>query len=132
MNRARLFLALLTYAAAARAEPPQGTDLNSPIHKWWECHVQPHSPVSCCSEADGHNLTDNDWRQTKDPADPYEIRVEGTWHPVPARAILGPDGCGPDPDTSNASSAKVWYIRYNEIDGTVRLSILCFMPGTFY
>lgn len=64
------------------AEPPPGTDPNSPISQWFRELKQPINGVSCCSISDcrpepvrvydGH----------------YQAWHEGTWLPVPDEAIL--------------------------------------------
>jgi hypothetical protein len=121
-------------ALACFAEPPPGTDLNSPSHKWWECHKVPISPGSCCSEADGHVLSDKDWGITNQLAHPYKVRIEGKWWDVPREHVIADnDGCGPDPNDDTASQAKAWYYVSRGSDGNIKsVAFYCFLAGTMY
>lgn len=56
MNRIRICaaLAMIALACPASAEPPQGADLSSPIHRWFD-QQRNHNGVPgelCCGEAD--------------------------------------------------------------------------------
>jgi hypothetical protein len=121
-------LLFLMSAWAVRAEPPVGMDLTSPAHIWWECHKQPTSGISCCSEADGHVLDDHHWGTSKDG---YWFVAEGQRHDVPMSKVLVGDTCGADPNEATRSEAKVWY-RTVGGDSVVELIVLCFAPGTEY
>lgn len=122
---------LAVAAVAARAAPPPGTNLKSPEHRWWECQVQPSNGRTCCSEADGHVLSDNDWRVSHDH---YQVRVDGTWFDVPPDAVITHDArCGPEPVLAHRGAAKVWYAPLTEANGHVKsLTFYCFLPGTMY
>jgi hypothetical protein len=63
----------------------------------------------CCAEADGHNLSDSEWRQS---GSGYQVRVGGFWFDVPSEAVItGAGRCGPEPDAEHRSEVKVWYVR---------------------
>jgi hypothetical protein len=120
----------LAVTAPAWSAPPQGADLSGSEHLWWECHRQPKDEISCCSEADGHSLGDADWGMT---AAGYWVRVEGKKYDVPDGTILRGDTCGPDPNDSTQSEAKVWYTWSRDMTGAIsNLNVLCFEPGISY
>ena len=122
-------LALLPTVALARGNFPPGAE-----HDWWQCQKQPVTGYSCCSEADGHVLKDEDWRlQDTDKGPIYQIRVEGQWFDVPASAVVNETAqCGPEPNPEHRAMAKVWYTRYNAGNVIASLSIYCFEAGTMY
>lgn len=124
-----MLLALAAVLDVAFGMPPPGTDLSGAEHAWWECNKQPNG-VSCCSEADGHSLSDNQWRI--DPPS-YDVRVEGDWFVVPGSTIISTQVCGPDPDIGKQSEAKVWYVATRDRNGRITdLHIFCFEPGLLY
>ena len=126
MGRVTVAILLLSMATALAA-PPSGTD--SAEHRWWECHRQNKPPnQSCCSISDGHALGDNDWRGGSKG---YEVKIEGIWWSVPQENVIGVGLCGPEPDTDDQTSAKVWYAPEWDLDGKLKNVIFyCFMPGT--
>jgi hypothetical protein len=133
LGLAPLLLALL--ATPLLAKPPSGTDLNSPEHAWWECHVQPARGLLCCREADGHVLADRDWHvQPKaDGTEAYQIRVQGRWFDVPPRAVINESRrCGPEPDVAKRAMAKAWYAPTWDGDQIVSIDVYCFEAGTMY
>jgi hypothetical protein len=69
--------------ATATAAPPQNADPS--LASWFRSLTNPVVGLSCCAEADGHILSDSDWRAN---GDRYEIRVNGTWWPVPPETVL--------------------------------------------
>ena len=74
---------LLLMTLSAQAEPPPGTDLNSPLSKWYQGLRQPDGDhVSCCSLAD---CRPTQIRATKDG---YELSHDGSWIPVPPGKII--------------------------------------------
>ena len=46
------FLALLLFSTPAFAAPPPGTDMDSPIARWFQVLKQPETGYLCCSIAD--------------------------------------------------------------------------------
>ena len=101
---------------SARAEPPQGTDLDSPIHKWFEKQHNAKG-VLCCDRSDGHELDDNEWTTT--PTGEYKVLIQGIWYTIQPYQLVDPHG-GPNP----TSHAIVWYLLINKIP-----IIFCFTPG---
>lgn len=123
-------LLLLLFMGEAVAAPLPGTDLNSPRHAWWECHRMPNGNGSCCSETDGHALTDTEWRMN---GDHYQIEVEGKWWDVPNTTVLTGDTCGPDPLPEGQSEAKVWYSLTRDYGSELAdVHVYCFLPGVTY
>ena len=114
----RLAAVLCLCAATASAAPPPGTDLDSPIHRWFEAQ---HSVTGawCCDISDGHVLEDSDWGQN---GTNYRVRINGAWQLVPDTAMRDPHG-GPNP----TGKAVVWYTI-----GDYGLHIYCFSPGFEY
>lgn len=97
------------------AAPPPGTDLDGPVHKWF--HDQRSADgSSCCDLADGHVLDEEDWRMT---GVSYEVRINGAWFPVPAKALRDPKG-GPNP----TGKPIAWYDA-----NSYGVVIYCFAPG---
>lgn len=77
---ALVFLASIT---AVAAPPP---DANPALAVWFRSLTNPVIlGESCCSEADGHILGDDDWRVTRDG---YEVRVANAWWQVPPETVL--------------------------------------------
>jgi hypothetical protein len=133
---ASLLTAMLTVdRVTAYGAPPPGINPNSDEHQWWECHRQPlHSDVPCCSESDGHVLSDSEWRITSHG---YQIKVEKRWFDVPPKAVLNDtSACGPEPDAKQSMTAKVWYILkwdYSlQDDMVLQVEVLCFEAGVLY
>jgi hypothetical protein len=133
MRRAILFLALLT--TRALAAPPPGVDLGSAEHRWWECHVQPGTAISCCRASDGHVLNDSEWRviEKSDGSRAYQIHVATKWYDVPPKAVVNDaSNCGPEPERTKRAMAKVWYAPTWDMNAIVNVNIYCFMVGTMY
>jgi hypothetical protein len=107
---------LMICSAVAIAAPPPGTDLDSPLHAWFERQRATNGAL-CCSVADGHILNDDEWRAT---GNAYEVRIARRWYPVPDGALRDVSG-GLNP----TQHAVVWYSMW----GT-DLHIYCFAPGT--
>jgi hypothetical protein len=107
---------VMTGIAVADAAPPANPD--PVLHEWFETQ---HSVTGawCCNVADGYILPDQDWRQA---GDHYEVRIDGTWHPIPPNTLRDPHG-GPNP----TGAAIVWYLRVGD-----DLRIFCFAPGFEY
>ena len=74
---------LALVSAAVHAKPPQNADPE--LKPWFEGLTNPTIGMSCCATADGHILSDKDWRTVKDG---YEIRQGDHWVPVPPEAVL--------------------------------------------
>jgi hypothetical protein len=133
MRLAALLLSIL--ATRALANPPPGVDLGGDEHKWWECHIQPGTAMTCCRESDGHVLNDSDWRAVDKPGGSraYQIRVASRWFDVPPRVVVNDDShCGPEPEATKRMMAKVWYAPTWGLTGIVSINIYCFMVGTMY
>jgi hypothetical protein len=109
---------LVGLASMAWGAPPPDADLGGPLHAWFE---RQHNVRGgwCCDLADGHVLSDDDWRQS---GDRYEVRVTDAWLPVPSEALRDTVG-GPNP----TGHAIVWFTA-NEFG----VRIYCFAPGTEY
>jgi len=105
----------VTLATPGFAAPPPSTDLNSPMHAWFE---RQHSVAGqwCCDIADGHILSESDWRAS---GGGFEVRINGRWVPVPSHALRDPAG-GPNP----TGNAIVWYSVSGDLP-----TIFCFAPG---
>ena len=73
---------LVASAPTALANPPSNAD---PDLAPWFHSLHNATGMSCCDQADGHILADQDWHQT---ADGYEIRIDGEWRNVPPDVIL--------------------------------------------
>ena len=97
-----------------QAAPPPGTDLDGPMHAWFE---RQHSVAGawCCDLSDGYLLDADDWRAV---GSRYEVRINGAWLPVPPDAIRDPVG-GPNP----TGKAIVWRSHGDPPH------IYCFSPG---
>jgi hypothetical protein len=120
--KALLIASAITVAAGTSAlpAPPPGTDLDSPIHIWFE-RQQNVRGQSCCANSDGHMLDDKDVRIK---GGTYEVLIEGTWYPVRLDAMRDSVRGGPNP----TGHPIVWYTR--TFTSTPGLSISCFAPGT--
>jgi hypothetical protein len=94
---------LVGWAVAVHAKPPPGADLNSPTHAWFEAQ-RTRQGYSCCSIADGHVLEEDDIRET---ANGWEVRIDGTWHPVPESKVI-------HSDDNPTGKTVVWYVKLQE------------------
>ena len=113
-----LLLATIFLAFPAFAEPPPGTNLDSPLHQWFE-HQYSIRGAWCCSLADGHFLDDQEWRVV---GGTFEVWIADQWWPVEADKLRDPNG-GQNP----TGKAIVWYVI-----GEVGVVVYCFAPGTMY
>jgi hypothetical protein len=127
-----IFILLLT--TPAFAAPPPRADLRSAEHAWWECHLQPASNIGCCREADGHALSDNEWRTHEGRGGTaYQVRVGAKWFGVPQETVVSDmSHCGAEPDLVKRPMAKVWYYTMWGLDGAMNIKIRCFLVGTMY
>jgi hypothetical protein len=114
MTRAGTIIAIFA-ATVAHAAPPPGTDLDGPLHAWFE-HQFSVSGGWCCNIADGHILSDDDWRIV---GTGYQIRINNAWYGVPATAYRDPAG-GPNP----TGHAIAWWSSIGPV------VVYCFTPGT--
>jgi hypothetical protein len=112
---------LLISTTAAIAEPPPGSDPNSPLAHWYQSLRQPangtQNGMACCSEADCRPV---DFRMA---GDHYEVFIDrktfgpeapNTWLPVPKDNVIVKAG------NPTGSGVACYYID----------QILCFVPGT--
>jgi hypothetical protein len=106
-----LLLFLLLMPPAAAAPPP---DADPTLHTWFERQRSARG-VLCCSIADGHILSDEEWRTN---GAFYEVYIQGEWHRIQPAQLRDPAG-GPNP----TGRAIVWYTVRD------RLIIYCFAPG---
>ncbi len=72
------FLCLLG-PAICWANPPPGTDLNSPESKWYEGAKTPDC-LGCCSVADGQRVLA---RPDQESTLGWDVFLNGTWVPIP-------------------------------------------------
>lgn len=119
-------LAMLPTVALARGNFPPGAE-----HDWWQCQKQPVTGYSCCSEADGRTLEDNEWRMIDSDKGPkYQVEIEGKWYDVPSDTVINETAqCGPEPNTEKRFKAKVWFYPINIGGSIVDIHIYCFMSG---
>jgi len=115
-----IFITATAASSPALTAPPPGTDLNTPTHVWFERQHNIRGQ-SCCANADGHILDDNDVRIN---GGSYEVQIEGVWYPVRPEALRDPVNGGPNP----TGHPIVWYTRRNTF--VPDLVIFCFAPGT--
>ena len=117
MKMARALVACGTWLALtapfAWSAPPQGTDLNSPLHQWYEGLKQPESGASCCSLADCRPVD-----AVKQDEKGYQIYYQGTWMRVPPEKVIH--------GTPNEAGEPVACIMYLSGNPT----ILCFLPAS--
>ena len=76
----------------------QGTPASIPESKTWVESLKDHDGVGCCATADGTPLQEPDWEMT---ANGYRVKVEGTWHEVPGRAVVN--------EPNRLRHAVVWF-----------------------
>lgn len=115
-------LALLVVAGSTLARPPFGSDPTSDTAKWF---ARQHNQRggSCCGEADGHRLDDNQWRIVGSGKDThYEVFFDEAWHAVEEWQLRQDVG-----DTNPTGQAVVWY---GPTASYVKNQIFCFAPGT--
>lgn len=112
-------IAATVIAIPALAAPPPGTDLSSDTHRWFERQRSVQGKW-CCNVSDGHVLDDDDWRAA---GASYEVRVNGTWYPIPPDTLRDTSG-GPNP----TGRAVGWWTVMP--DGAPYF--WCFCPGAEY
>lgn len=103
---------LLSQSAAFPA-PPSNPD--PVLHEWFDRQRSVRG-ILCCSIADGHILSDEEWRIN---GAFYEVYIRGEWHRVLPSQLRDTAG-GPNP----TGRAIVWYTIRD------RVIIYCFAPGT--
>jgi hypothetical protein len=90
-----------------------------PKVKDWVTGLKNNDGVGCCATADGFP-TEVEWdtKQSK-----YRVLVDGHWYEVPDEAVIH--------EPNRLGYPVVWYYWMNNImDGSRRLMIRCFLPGT--
>jgi len=102
----------LLAADAVSAPPP---DADPALHAWFDRQRNVRG-ILCCSIADGHILSDEEWRTN---GASYEVFILGQWRQIQASQLRDPAG-GPNP----TGRAIVWYMVRD------RVVIYCFAPGT--
>jgi hypothetical protein len=106
--------AFLLIAIPCLAAPPPNAD---PRLQPWFDHQHSVGGDWCCHVADGHILSESDWRAS---GDHYEVRINGIWHSIPNSAVRDPNG-GPNP----TGHAVAWWVGSGD-----ELAIVCFAQGT--
>lgn len=86
--------------------------LSDPLHNWFTS-LQNQDGAYCCAEADGVELTDDDW---KNDGGHYKVFFKGEWLDVPAKSAITKPNL--------ASKPMLW--PYYENGAT---KIRCFLPG---
>lgn len=104
--------ALLAQTAARAAAPPNP---DPALHEWFDRQRSVRG-ILCCSIADGHILSDEEWRIN---GAFYEVFIRGEWHRVLPSQLRDTAG-GPNP----TGRAIVWYAIRDHV------VIYCFAPGT--
>jgi hypothetical protein len=107
---------LATTAAVGR--PPPNSDPNTPIAKWFARQYNMRGG-SCCGEADGHRLNDNQWRIA---GNHYQVQIDNVWYPIEDWQLRRDVN-----DANPTGQAIVWYnYDRSKYNGT---QIYCFTPG---
>lgn len=79
---AQLFLMVafgLLVTMAVFGKPPPNTDVYGTTHLWFDS-LHNKNGTSCCTEADCHILTRDEWRRD---AIGYEVKIHDQWQRVP-------------------------------------------------
>jgi hypothetical protein len=105
---------LLLFLGTAYAAPPPNPD--PVLHAWFDNQYS-LAGGWCCRIADGHILSDEEWRSG---ARGYEVFIGGEWRTVEPETMRNTVRGGPNP----TGHAIVWH------DAGFR--IWCFAPGTEY
>src|SRR6202012_1408253 len=102
----RSLILTLALIAPAYADPPPGTDLNSPLHAWFE---RQHSVAGgwCCDLGDGKILDDDDWRGMDGH---YQVRIDAKCLPIADDKLRDTATGGRNP----TGHAIVWYRSFGE------------------
>jgi hypothetical protein len=106
---------------SASPAPPPGTDLTSPVSRWFAKQRSVNGLV-CCDVSDGHILSDDDWESR---GGVYRVRINDQWLNVPDYALRDSVTGGPNP----TGHAVVWFVGSESNGGAY---ITCFAPGTEY
>ena len=104
--------ALLLLALPAAASPPP--DADPALHSWFDRQRNVRGML-CCSIADGHILSEDEWRSN---GGFYEVFIRGDWYRILPSQMRDTAG-GPNP----TGRAIVWYSVHD------RVIIYCFAPG---
>lgn len=86
----------------------------------WYRSLQSRSGVSCCDESEAIKIEEPGWRQVESDTDEpaYQVWLEGEWVNVPAIAVVK--------QVNRVGFAIVWPYP----DGSGKLAVRCFLPGT--
>ena len=111
------FLAFVMICIPALAKPPPGTDMDSPIARWF---ANQYNTVggSCCGLGDGHVIEEEDVRVA---GDHFEVQIDGDWYPVRAGQMRDAARGGPN----IMRKPIVWY----SVTGA-GIVIYCLAPGS--
>jgi hypothetical protein len=104
-----IIAALLAGAVQARDD---GRYMQSPLKPWFDSLRSGKGP--CCSDADGFALSDPDWESKNGH---YRVRIDNEWIDVPDDAVIT--------EPNRVGRTMVW-----PINGSLGISIRCFMPGS--
>ena len=97
-----------------------GPPVDPDLHEWFEQQTSHGGHLPCCSEADGHVLSEEEWRLS---GGTYQVFIEDKWRDVPQEAMVDP-GHGPN----RLAKPIVWYRKNSHSGGEPVID--CFMPGT--
>jgi len=97
-----------------------GPPVDPDLHEWFEQQTSHGGHLPCCSEADGHVLSEEEWRLS---GGIYQVFIEDKWRDVPQEAMVDP-GHGPN----RLAKPIVWYRKNSHYGGEPVID--CFMPGT--
>ena len=94
-------------------------DMNrTELDMWFEKLSSPGNGL-CCKGEEAKELDDSDW-DTKD--NHYRVRLNGNWHDVPDYAVVK--------EKNLVGRALVWVYVQRPL-GEIRITIKCFLPGTW-
>jgi hypothetical protein len=111
---------ILFAALAALPIRDDGRYANSPLKPWFDSLRS--AKGYCCSDADGHPMTEGDWRLSDDGRH-YRVSIEGRWWDVPDNAVIL--------EPNLAGRPMVWYTPTRSDENNLyAIDIRCFMPGT--
>ena len=87
-------------------------------HDDWYKSLRSGIGYACCDGSDAFSVLDPDWEMTRDPENPYRVRLEGEWYPVHKTAIVEKKNI--------VGVAKVWPVK-SGVSG--KYDIRCFLKG---
>jgi hypothetical protein len=93
-----------------------GQYAGSPNKAWFDSLRSVKGP--CCSDADGHVLTDVDWESHDGH---YRVRIDGEWWDVPDEAVLQ--------QPNRDGRTIVWPMYQSFFGGNLSVQIRCFIVG---